>query len=280
MALVCAAFAQAPAFEAASVRISEPITPELVRSGRLQIGVSLDSNRVRISKLSLGDLIRFAYQIKSYQFSGPEWTNSARYDIQATLPEGAKRAQVPAMLQTLLTERFRLAIHREPREMTVLALVVAKGGHRLEPSSPPEMNGQPQIRGGATVADGATVRSGPGGESRVTPGSNGNVHIETAHMNLAAFADLLNGYTERPVVDMTGIGGTWAMQIDVSGEELRNARRAAGAAIPPPPADAVSDPAGVSLTSSLARLGLKLETRKAPIEVIVVDHADKVPTEN
>jgi uncharacterized protein (TIGR03435 family) len=71
VALACAAFAQTPAFEVASVKPSEPITPELVRSGRLQIGVSIDAQNVRIGKLSMFELICLAFQVKSHQVSGP-----------------------------------------------------------------------------------------------------------------------------------------------------------------------------------------------------------------
>ena len=100
-------------------------------------------------------------------------------------------------------------------------------------------------------------------------------------MNMTAFADVLNGYTERPVLNMTGIEGTYDMEFEVAAEEFRNARRAHGAPIPPtPPGDTPADPAGASLAASLQKLGLKLEPRKAPVEVIVVDKAEKLPTEN
>ena len=102
LALACVATAQTPAFEVATLKISEPITPELVQSGRLQMGVSIDSKYVRISKLSLLELVSLAYQLKSYQLTAPSWMANERYDIQAKLPEGAPLGQVPAMLLTTL----------------------------------------------------------------------------------------------------------------------------------------------------------------------------------
>ena len=107
-------------------------------------------------------------------------------------------------------------------------------------------------------------------------------------MTLPAFADLLNRYAGRPVLDMTGIQGIYDMEFDVSGEELRNAARGAGVVFPPSapsapgaaPAETAADPAGVSLFTSIQKLGLKLDPRKAPVEVIVVDHVEKMPTEN
>ena len=81
---------------------------------------------------------------------------------------------------------------------------------------------------------------------------------------------------------MTGIPGTYDLEFDVSAEEMRNAARSHGANLPPAPggSEGATDPAGVSLFASLQKLGLKLEPRTAPIEVLVVDKADKVPTEN
>jgi uncharacterized protein (TIGR03435 family) len=283
LALACSAFAQAPAFEVASVKRSEPITPELVNSGRLQIGVSIDARNVRMSKMSLYDLVTLAYQIKPHQLSAPSWMATERFDIQAKLPEDGKRGQVPAMLQTLLADRFRLKIHREARDFNVLALVEAKGGHKLKPSAPDAPDApppSPQLRGGVTVGPGGTqTHTGPGGDSRITPGPNGSVHIETKKMTLKSLADFLNRYCERPVVDMTNLPGLYDAEFDVSGEEAASAARAHGAVIRRTGEEA-SDPTGPSLTSSLQKVGLRLDGRKAPLEVIVVDSVEKVPTEN
>jgi uncharacterized protein (TIGR03435 family) len=283
-ALACAASAQPPAFEVASVKPSEPITPAMVRSGRLQMGVSIDAKSVRISKLSLFELICLAFQVKGHQVSGAGWMSTERYDIQAKLPEGGRRGQVPAMLQTLLTERFGMRIHRESREFNMYALVVAKGGAHLKPSEAPEAAAEGGPLRGATSVDGGgtAVHTGPGGDSRVTPGPGGNLHIENKKMTMAGFAGFINRYCERPVVDMTQLEGAYEMDFDVSGEEVRAAAQAHGVALQPRPegGEGASDPTGVSLASSLKKLGLKLEARKMPAEVIVVDEARKVPTEN
>jgi uncharacterized protein (TIGR03435 family) len=285
LALACATFAQTPAFEVASVKRSEPITPALVQSGRLHIGVSIDSLHVRISQFSLYELTTLAYQVKGHQISGPDWMVTERYDIQAKLPEGSRRGQVPAMMQTLLAERFGMRLHRENRELNVYALVVANGGPHLKPSSAEDVQAaEGPIQGGTTVgAGGAAISSGAAGDSRISPGQDGNLHIENKKMTLARFADFIGRYSELPVVDLTGLKGSYEMEFDVSGEEVRNAARAHGFAVPPPVAadgEAASDPAGVSLASSLRRLGLKLESRKAPAEVLVIDKVDKVPTAN
>ena len=283
-ALVGAAFAQTPAFEVASVKPSEPITPELVRSGRLQIGASIDAQNVRISKLSMFELLCLAFQVKGHQVSGPDWMVTERYDIQAKLPEGGKRGQVPAMMKALLAERFGMKIHRETRELNVYALVVAKGGPHLKASEMPEgppAGGGP-IRGGVSVdASGTQVRSGGSGDSRVTPGAGGNLHVENKKMTMAAFADFIARYCDRPVFDMTELKGAYEMEFDVSGEEVRNAAQAHGVVMRPHAEEGeASEPSGVSLSSSLRYLGLRLEARKAPAEVIVVDEMRKAPGEN
>ena len=125
--------------------------------------------------------------------------------------------------------------------------------------------------------------SRPGGNSKVTPGPNGNLHIETKKMTMAGLADFISRYYDRPLVDMTGITGAYDMELDVSGEEVRNAARAHGFVMRTPegtsPADAASEPSGASLPSSLQKLGLKLEARKAPADAIEIDKLEKIPSD-
>jgi len=281
LALACAASAQTPAFEAASVKVSESLTPAVVQSGRAQIGITIDALNVRISKLSMFELITLAYQVKGHQVSGPSWMVNERYDIQAKLPEGGKRGQVPAMMQSLLAERFGLQFHRENRAFNVYAMVQAKGGHGLQPA-PEDVPAQgAQLRGGIAVGPGGVMNStGAGGNIRTTPGPGGNRHIESKSVTMAALVNFLNRYCDLPLMDMTDLKGAFEVELDISGEEVRNVAHAHGVNIAPPPGDAPDDPAGVSLRTSLEHLGLKLETRKAPAEVIVVDKIERVPTEN
>jgi uncharacterized protein (TIGR03435 family) len=286
-ALACAAWAQPPAFEVASVKQSEPITPELVQSGRLQMGVTIDSKYVRINKLSMLELVALAYQLKGYQVIYQPWMMSQRYDIQAKLPEGATRGQVPAMLQTLLTQRLGLKTHRENRELKAYALVVGKDGPQMKTAAPepePEPGTAPpqgQVRGGLAVGPGGQVATtGGGGKVSMTPGPNGNMHIESKRMTMKLLVDTVARYCDLPLLNMTNLDGAYEVELDVSGEEIRNAARSAGAVIRQPASGEASDPSGVSLRESLQKLGLRLEGRKLPVEVMVIDDALKVPTEN
>ena len=201
------------------------------------------------------------------------------------------------MLQALLAERFKLAVHRENKEQSVYALVVGKNGPKLKesppdtealapggttPSSPPN---QVRVIGGE--GRGVTVQGGQMGWTRMSMGSGGTMHLETGKMTTGALADLLSRFVDHPVLDITELKGTYQVTLDLSMEELTNMAKSAGVMLPSAggdsgraPADAASDPSGPSIFAAVQQLGLKLEPRKAPIEVIVIDHAEKTPTEN
>ena len=302
--------AAAPAFEVASIKIAVPPNPADVMAGKLHVGMKVDGARVDIGFLSLADLIRTAYKIKPYQLSGPDWMSAQRFDILAKMPAGSNKDQVPEMLQALLAERFKLAIHRDSKEHAVYDLVVAKGGVKLKESPPdPEApkpdpdakpgdpaagsndNQSPQIKmSGNTV----TVRGGfgmggdPGGTTKIT--MNGSTfHMEASGVTMARFADMLSGFVDRPVMDHTGLKASYDVALDLSIDDLRNVARAAGMGggmmmAPRPggggPADAASDPSSSSIWAAVQAFGLKLDARKEPLEAIIVDHLEKAPTEN
>jgi uncharacterized protein (TIGR03435 family) len=128
------------------------------------------------------------------------------------------------------------------------------------------------------------------GTTRVSMSPGGAMHMESDRMTMSGFADLLSRFTDHPVIDMTDLTGTYQVAIDVSMDEIRNAARAAGMSLPPQgpggadvgktPSDAASDPSGTSLYATVQQLGLKLEARKSPLGMLVIDHAEKMPTEN
>lgn len=305
--------ASGPTFEVASIRPSAALTslsPADLQSGKIRIGMNVLGSRVEFGFMSLPDLIRIAYDVKAYQISGPDWMATQRFDITATLPEGATRDQVNGMLRALLAERFKLTEHREQKERPIYALVVGKDGSKLKPSAPdvevpkaadadttPKQPAPGEIvLNGQTVTQtkdgrGATVTGGPTGPVKVSIGPAGE-HVEASKITLPAFADVLSSMVDRPVVDMTGLAGTYQLTIDIPMEDLRamamKAAAAAGIALPAaPPAGggdgrglaAAADPGGGgSIFKSVEQLGLKLEPRRSPVEVIVIDHVEKVPT--
>jgi uncharacterized protein (TIGR03435 family) len=293
---------QTPAFEVASIKVSEPITPAMVASGKLHAGMKVDGKRVDIGNMSMMQLICKAYDVKSYQVSGPSWMQvlgltGQRFDIVANLPEGATKEQVPQMLQALLAERFKLAIHRDSKDQAVYAMVVGKGGLKIKESEapPPASDGSapnPAVTGSSSVSisqtkGGAVVSDGTGKQQKMTPSPDGkSMRLEMSGFTMAEFAEGLTPLVDHPIMDMTGLTGKYQATLDISMQDILNLARAAGAAVPPAaatdpskPADAASDPSG-SIFTSIQELGLKLESRKSPMAFIVVDHVEKTPTEN
>ena len=297
-------FAQAPTFEVASVKPSEPITPAMVASGKLHAGMKIDGKRVDIGNFGLMQLICKAYDVKAYQVKGPAFLKTVglagqRFDIVANLPEGATKEQVPQMLQALLAERFKLVGHQETKEQAVYAMVVGKGGLKIEESQPPAASPDgaapnPAVTGSSSVSvsqtkGGAVVSDGSGKQQKMTPSPDGkSMRFEIWGATLAELAEGLSPMVDHPIVDMTGLTGKYHVTLDISMQELMNIARAAGAAVPAgegggdasKPAELASDPGGSSLFTTIQTLGLKLEPRKVPLTFIVVDSVEKMPTEN
>jgi len=297
-----AALGQAPlAFEVATIRPATMPTPEQILAGKLHVGMKVDKARVDIGLMSLADLIRTAYKVKPYQLSGPDWMNSQRFDVLAKMPDGAAEDQVPEMLQTLLAERFKMTMHRDGKERPIYALVVGKNGPKLKeapPDTPVEDDdkakgavietGQGKVRINQDGKGGAVINGGPNGTQRISM-VNGAMHIEVSKVSMEAFAEMLTPLLDRPVFDMTGLKGNYQITLDLSMADLMTAARRQGVDIPGGPgaaaapgggpADAASDSSG-GIFADLQQLGLKLESRKTPIDMIVIDHLEKNPTEN
>jgi uncharacterized protein (TIGR03435 family) len=316
-AQAAAAPAAKPQFDVASVKLSPPpeeIARQLKPGQMPKIGQMIDGLRVQYSLLSLRDLIGIAYGVKSFQVSGPDWMTSVRLQIEAKMPEGASKDQVPAMLAALLAERFHLEAHRSTEDRQVNALVVGKGGPRLtasttqpEPIDPdaPLKPGQSRIDLGDGPAiltqnadRSATINMGVKGSFRQTVDMQAQViHMQAENITMDGVADLLTrisqgpmggGANSRTTVNLTGLTGYYTFAFDLSLADIMAQARASGMANggpagAPSPAGDASDPgggAGATIASALNSLGLKLESRKAPVTLVIVDHADKTPTED
>jgi uncharacterized protein (TIGR03435 family) len=294
--LSAAAFAQALTFEVASVKPAGPLNPMAVQSGKIRIGMKIDGAMVDIGSFTLVDLIRTAYEVKEYQVSGPDlgsMMSAERFNIQAKIPDGATEKQVPQMLQALLADRFKLVVHRETRDHAVYALVVAKGGLKIKesgpeaaaPDTPAEPNNQVRVTGNMEGGKGVTIKGGPMGQMHMSM-ADGRMHMEADRASMTTLVETLTKFTDRPVVDMTELTGNYRVVLDLSMDDLRNAAKAAGMGAMMggseggrPSAEA-SEPVGSSIFMSLQQMGLKLEARKAPLPLIVIDHLEKTPTEN
>jgi uncharacterized protein (TIGR03435 family) len=233
----------------------------------------------------LKDYIGIAYRVKLYQISGPDWIGTDRFDVAATLPEGTLPAQVSSMMQTLLEERFQLKVHREKKEFPVYALEIAKGGLKMTETPPsPELEKAdpraPQEFTGGGSSQGVSINLGQGSSV-----SFANNKFEAKRLTMASLAGTLERFLDRPIVDMTDLKGNYDFSIDVTAEDYRSmlirSAVVAGVTLPPEALrllDGASSPE--SLFDGLAKLGLKLEARKAPLETVVIDAALRTPTEN
>jgi uncharacterized protein (TIGR03435 family) len=187
----------------------------------------------------------------------PEWAMSENYDVEAKVPEAEladwqkpalQPAMLRAMLQTMLADRFKLAVHREMKDVSVYTLVVGKNGPKFKETPPDEAHP------GAMAI--------PGGGGYMIPGDGGqSVHFFDA--TIATFASLLSGLAGRPIEDKTGLTGRYDLSF-AKPEPMGSAST---------PGDA-SDP-GPTLLSVLDGLGLKLETAKGQEETLVVDHVER-----
>jgi uncharacterized protein (TIGR03435 family) len=276
-----------PSFEVASIKPAEPLSAERMMSGQQRISVNVDAARVDFKDISLAELIRAAYRVRLYQISGPDWVTTTRFDVVAKLPEGAKAGQVPEMMQKLLADRFHLALHNSSKEMPVYALVVGKEGSKLKESAPDDAADGSSAPAGES-ATGGRGRSlaemnteGPNGSARMSVGANG-LHLVLKKMTMASLIDWLSRFTDRPVVDQTELTGRYDLELDVSRDEMLNAARSAGIQVEGNrrAPDGASDPGGDSLFTSVAKFGLKLDPRRLPVTLLVVDHMDRTPTEN
>ncbi|HEY6344709.1 MAG TPA: TIGR03435 family protein [Bryobacteraceae bacterium] len=230
-----------PAFEVATVKRSPP--PE---GDRININLgNVRNGALTFANASLSDCLKFAYGLVSdAQLSGPDWTKSkeVRFDIVAQVPPDTPRERLLAMLQSLLAERLNVAVHHQSRELSYLALRVGKEG--------PKLREVPRI---AREARGLSMAG----------------HIAGSRMSMQTVALLISRFERQTVLDETGLKGLYEIKLEWTPD------------FPPLVNGAPAETApGPSLFAVQEQLGLKLESRKGPVDVLVVDHADQIPAEN
>jgi uncharacterized protein (TIGR03435 family) len=273
--------AQSPQFDVASVR---PFVPA---PGQVAAGLHFDGAQVRGVGLSLRDYLATAYRTKATLISGPDWTATERYNITATLPGGSSKAQVPEMLQALLADRFEVKLHNEKKEYPIFALVLAKGPPKLK-ELPPDPNedkvndepvGMANVATIAAVGNGVSVQYARGASITV-----GNNRIEVTKLPLWVFCRNLERYSDRQIIDMTGLTGAYTFVVDVMPEDfMAMMMRSAvlrGANLPAEAQKLLDTSPPSAIGDALEQVGLKLEQRRAPLDILVIDSALKTPTAN
>lgn len=280
LSLLAAFLTCAQEFEVASIKHSDQNA-----QSQISAGLHIDGSMVRYSALSLKLYLGMAYSLKNYQISAPDWMASERWDITAKLPDGSTPKQVPGMLQALLRERFQMKTHRETKQLPVYALIVGKGQLKLKESAPadPATAREPPERS-VNVAP-----SGSGTGTTVTYGNGayftvGENKLEAKKLPMTVIADALARFADRPVVDMTDLKGVYDFSMEFSQEDFRammiRAAVAQGTVLSPDVLKLADAASGDTLFNAVEKLGLKLDPRKAPIEVLVIDDAQKRPTDN
>jgi uncharacterized protein (TIGR03435 family) len=283
-----AALAQSPAFEVAVIKpvSMDQFNAEMQSGQRPRIGWTIDKNRVTITFQSLSDIVARAYEVLRLQLVGPDFLKTERFDIMAKLPAGATEEQVPQMLRALLKERFGLVAHQEKKELSIYALVVSKSGlnsMKMKPATAEEIRPEP-MEGDQTQSTPfgkMTVREIPGkgvvgfmpglGTLKVTVGGGGE-HIEMSNLSMVRFAQMLMADAgDRAVVDKTGLKGSFEASVDISQDGQAPLAQSPGMPPTPPP-----NP----MFLAAEQLGLKLEPQKDSVDMIVIDHIEKTPTEN
>jgi uncharacterized protein (TIGR03435 family) len=249
---LCQKAADLPSFDVASVKPSPESGPG--QSININLGTARHGE-VTLQNTNVSDCVRFAYGLVSdEQVSGPDWIRSYqfRFDIDAKAPPDTPREQLLRMMQRLLAERFHLVLHREPRPVARLDLEVAKGGPKLHASLDSTVSGLVAYRPGQLAYN---------------------------HIPLNTLAVLLSRQLKQPVIDNTGIAGFFDIKLEWLPDNPP--RPSTG----PDGAKKAAIPDDMDLRPDIfhavqAQLGLKLETRRTPIDVLVIDHVDQVPVGN
>ncbi len=243
-----AAWGQAarPEFDVASLK---PVVLDGADTYTANLGTYRDGVLTQ-TNTTLAECLRFAYEITSDDLvSGPEWikNKSVRFDILAKTTRDTPRGRALLMLRTLLEDRFKLVLRREPRVLSYYALTAPNGAQKLQPAQDPPVEGEVKLWLG---------------------------QIRHNHMSMLMLATLISRFTHTPVVDQTGLPGAFEVKLDWARDNSVPPAAAPGAA-PAEPAD------GPSIFEAVQKqLGLKLEKRKGPIDVLIVAHAEKTPVAN
>jgi bla regulator protein BlaR1 len=268
--------ASSPAFEVASVK------PNKSGDGRILLGMQ-PGGRFTATNVPLRELIRMACGIQSFQIvGGPDWIGSERFDVLAKAEGDPPPPSVPGgppgpmlmMLRSLLAERFKLAAHNETRELPIYSMVMARPDRRLGPRLSVAQADCAAIA--AAARRGGPPPTPPPGERPRCGMMIGPGNISAGGVPIAQLATMLSMRVSRVVLDRTELTGNFDFTLDFTPEQLP--KRAPGTpADQPIRMNGVDiDPDGASIFTALQeQLGLKLESTRGPVEVLVIDRVEQ-----
>jgi uncharacterized protein (TIGR03435 family) len=223
--------ADQPKFEVAAIKHSE--ADDSSSSSHFRNG------RISIDNMSLKQIVMSAYNVQAFQLNGPSWIETERYNIDAKAETKVEDKQLREMMQSMLADRFKLALHHEEKQWPGYAMVVAKSGLKIKP----------------TEGEGSGMNTN-------------NTKLTAKHANMKRLADWASRVLGQPVNDETGINDSFDFTLEFARERRRDADADSGASTLPS-----------IFTAFTEQLGLKLESRKIPIDILIIDHIEK-PTEN
>lgn len=270
---------QLSSFSGSSTTEQEVIESSIKRnkSGPGIVSIYFPQDGFTARNVTLQMLIRSAYDVEENQISGgPKWFDRDSFNVQAKvdgsvidewrkLTENQRRAEQQPMLQALLAERFKLVLHRETKELAVYGLTIAKKGPKL-----------PEAKPGDTYPGGLTGLDGQGAPNLLRVGRG--VIIGQA-VSIGSFVHALTTELDRPVLDKTGLKGIYDFKLEWAPESQgtiwSRAGSESGTEAPP-----LLESSGPSIFAAIQeQLGLKLESQKGPVEILVIDHIER-PSEN
>jgi len=208
---------------------------------RIEVG----PGSVTMRNVRLPGCIRWAYSVREDQVSGPPWMADVWFEITGKAAGPATPVELRTMMQTLLAERFKLTLHRQVKEMSALVMTVSKGGHKMKAV---EAEGSPSFK-------------------------TGKLNLTGTGATLSQLTDFLSREIRFPIIDQTGLTGRFDYFLDIGSYVTEEMRKEGGNGPPP-------DAPTIVAQAMMAQLGLKLDSKKAPVEMLIVDTLEKTPTEN
>jgi len=198
---------------------------------RIEVG----PGSVTMRNVRLPGCIRWAYSVREDQVSGPPWMADVWFEITGKAAGPATPVELRTMMQTLLAERFKLTLHRQVKEMSALVMTVSKGGHKMKAV---EAEGSPSFK-------------------------TGKLNLTGTGATLSQLTDFLSREIRFPIIDQTGLTGRFDYFLDIGSYVTEEMRKEGGNGPPP-------DAPTIVAQAMMAQLGLKLDSKKAPVEMLIV----------
>jgi uncharacterized protein (TIGR03435 family) len=247
------AFAQsadtpAPAFDVASVKPGQPGGRGGGMERRVLQNIQVSPGTVTARNASLRSCIRWAWHVSEFQVSGPDWLDSERFEITGKAAGPSTEAELRLMMQALLQERFKLTLHRQTKELSAYVLTIGKNGLKVQESKTE-------------------------GESSIDVNQR-QFSVSVQRTPVSAMVEMLSNVLRAPVVDQTGLTGRYDITLNVA--KYVGDMMAQGKSIESTPVD----PQALISMILQDEFGLKLDAKKMPLDVLVIDHIEKAPVEN